>query len=135
MSSCPPASCCCLGDVLVKQGEIAPLTIDWTGWLGPHSGYNLFSIANIQLLDLNLPNSPPVLLPLIDLIPTLGLTPTPPESWFQISGKQSVFRISVSSDTPINSLYRLNFTAIARDCDGKVMQRTECLVIRIVACY
>lgn len=128
---CSPAACCCLDTVSIKPGEIAPIWIDWSGWLRSAAGFKLWGDVTIVLQNNNVNPIVDALPAEIDTVPSLA---TPNVEHGKIVGDTTKIIVSVGAATALNRIYRMNVTVQARDCDGVIIQRTECLLFRITDC-
>src|SRR5262245_10958991 len=136
---CPPIdACACCGRWTIGPGQTLPLLIDWSVWLASIPGFVLRSISKAELLDYTGSSGPVPADPAkIDLVSGLPVDPTDALPGFtkiiaDAMATQNI--VQVADDTPVGSLYRLNITALARDCECRELVLPYCVMINVTAC-
>lgn len=122
MSICAPVSCCCIDTANVKPGEVAPFWIQWGKWLASNPGFSLTGMPSVSIDDLN-------------VNPITPADPTEIEAGSTtIGGAATMTVVTIGANTPLNNMYRMNFLVQAKNCDGVVISRSECLLVKITLC-
>ena len=130
----PLSSCACLGPFEMRPGEIQPLQIDFTGYLGTVPGFNLSAIEEAEVIDLF--KNPPAPAADTDIMLTSGLPVDPPvhQPGFVniLEGKAIEVLVWTSPDLPVGRCFRIDFLLAFVDCSGRKLNLRECMIVLIV---
>jgi hypothetical protein len=134
---CAPANPCCCDIWTTGPGKTRRLVVDWSAYLASQPGLFLDTVLAADLLNVKL--SPPAPADPLEIELISGQTPDPANPMpgntvFQFDNTATMNVVQVGIDTPIGSLYRIDYRIGIRDCNGRQFVETYCVMINVIAC-
>ena len=132
------------------------MILDWSRWLASVPGYNLNAVASATLMDMTVtppsianeseicivtgmepdvrinPLSDPIATPQIAIDPSRNAHGDVATAILPPVATQTLFK--VGDKTAIGKQYRFNISVTARDCDGRRITQTDCVMVVIAQC-
>lgn len=134
VGSCSPTPCdCCVGTAYIQPGEQSQVVVDFSQWLLGNAGFSLAPQLPVTLVFRKYDSSGLITMPVgeVETVPDYVATPT---TATQIKGNELRIILNVDPAVAVNSMFRIDITISARDCDARVITKKECVLIKASEC-
>ena len=134
VGSCSPSPCdCCVGTAYIQPGEQSQVVVDFSNWLAANAGFSLAATFPPTLTFRKFTTGGLVVMPVGEVVTVPDYVATPATAT-QIKGNELRIIFLVNAAVEINTVYRIDVLVTARDCDGRIITKKECILIQASEC-